>query len=85
MTDTPHRAARLLAAASLIILLALPASVAAQTATYQVQRGDTWTSVARRLNVNMCALARANGHRRCSSVYRASARLMVGQTLDVPR
>lgn len=86
MTDTPHRAVRRrLALASLIILLALPAPVAAQTSTYQVQRGDTWTSVARRLHVNRCALALANGHPRCSSINRAGARLLVGQTLDVPR
>lgn len=52
---------------------------------YTVRRGDTWTSVARQMGVSMCALARANGHRRCSSIYRASSRLIVGQTLEVPR
>jgi len=52
--------------------------------TYQVRRGDTWTSVARRLRVPMCRLAAANGHPRCSSIYRASSRLIPGQTLTVP-
>lgn len=70
-----------------LALLAAVGPVAAQGGprTYQVRRGDTWTSTATRLGVPMCALVLANGHRRCSSVYRASAALMVGQTLDVPR
>lgn len=69
-----------------VLALLLPGTATAQGGprTYQVQRGDTWTSVARRLGVPMCRLARANGHARCSSVYRASAALMVGQTLNVP-
>ena len=76
-----------LMAVVLVLALALPATATAQGGprTYQVRRGDTWTSVARRLGVSTCALALANGHVRCSSVYRASARLMVGQTLEVPR
>lgn len=77
---------RRLMAVVLVLTLALPATAMAQGGprTYQVRRGDTWTSVARRLGVPMCRLATANGHVRCSSVYRASARLMVGQTLEVP-
>lgn len=79
---------RSLMAVVLALALLLPAvgPAAAQGGprTYQVRSGDTWTSVARRLGVPMCRLALANGHVRCSSVYRASARLMVGQTLNVP-
>lgn len=76
-----------LIAVVLVLTLALPATATAQGGprTYQVRRGDTWTSVARRVGVPMCRLVLANGHRRCSSIYRASARLMVGQTLEVPR
>lgn len=73
-----------------LVVLALLAAVGPAAAqggpgTYQVRRGDTWTATARRLGVPICALVLANGHRRCSSVYRASAALQVGQTLDVPR
>lgn len=77
---------RTLMAVVLVLALAWPAAATAQGGprAYQVQRGDTWTSVARRLGVPMCQLVLANGYARCSSVYRASARLMVGQTLDVP-
>lgn len=68
----------------LVLLTVAPALAQGGPGTYQVRRGDTWTAVSTRLGVPMCALARANGHRRCSSIYRASSRLMVGQTLEVP-
>ena len=69
---------------ALILLPALPAAAQGGPLTYIVRRGDTWTAVAHRHGVNTCALALANGHPRCSSIYRASAQLMVGQTLDLP-
>lgn len=71
--------------ALLLLLLAAQPAAAQRGPTYNVTPGDTWTAVSTRLGVPICALASANGHRRCSSIYRASSSLMVGQTLDVPR
>lgn len=74
-----------LVVAVVLALSAVPVSAQVGPGTYQVERGDTWTSTAVRLGVPFCRLVLANGHSRCSSVYRASASLMVGQTLEVPR
>lgn len=69
----------------MLAMLVTPAAAQDGPSQYWVRRGDTWTSVSTLLGVPMCRLVLANGHRRCSSVYRASAALMVGQTLEVPR
>ncbi len=67
-----------------LVLTAVPAFAQVGPGQYWVQRGDTWTSVSTRLGVPFCRLVLTNGHRRCSSVYRASSALVVGQTLQVP-
>lgn len=67
-----------------VILVLVLAAAQGGPGRYWVRRGDTWTSVSTRLGVSICALATANGHGRCSSIYRASSSLMAGQTLEVP-
>src|SRR3954464_399320 len=62
---------------TLLVLIALPLASSAAVSRYKLRRGDTLGGVARRLGVNVDALARANGIKNRDKV-------LAGQVLVVP-